>query len=837
MKMTNKIIIAVVSIFIVMLLIGNFIYGSFFRSHILEEETKQVKNQISSVLHYIEELKKGYVRTANDWGHWNETYNFITSQNSDYVRDYLNLKDFLNLNASFIIFLDKDRIIEAKYYDYELGNFIPVPPGLLTAIEENIDTWSTDETNPLLINSGEEIYIAAITSTQDSLMKKPANGKLIIGRHIDKLIIQNIEKIANAKVQLSTLGKIEKNIAESFLLDDNDTDYQYFVLKKKDQVSAYVIMPGFFDSSEAIVLNMDVPRDMFLAEMKALHSLALLYSVVLLIIAFLSLIFTKKYIIEPLLEMTGKLKTIDPGKEHLDKLEVQGNNEFAILGNTINNLLGAIEEERDKQKLIAEKLRESERSKSVLLSNLPGMAYRCCYDRDWTMLFVSEGCYGLTGYKPDSLINNKVISYNDLISEEYRDYLWDVWTRSLELKIPVRLEYQIITAFGEIKWVFEQGRGIFDAKGKVIALEGLIIDITDRKKREEEIQYLNYHDIITGLYNRSYFDDKKKELNKKNYLPLSIIIGDINGLKIINDALGHAEGDKLISQTAMILLRICREQDVLARIGGDEFGILLPNTDADSACELMKQIQDYLGEYNNNTANEAHYVNISLGYATRVTMEQDIDQVMKQAEDYMYKRKLLEHKSSHSAIISSIKTTMFERSQETEQHAHRLTALSKKVGMVLNLTQAELDELELLATLHDIGKVGIDDKILKKNGKLTDEEWVEMKKHPEIGFRIAMASTELVSIADFILTHHERWDGKGYPQGLAGEDIPLLSRILAVVDSYDAMTQDRIYRKAISHEEAIAEIKENAGTQFDPRIAAIFLEIIERDSEIGIEIS
>ena len=143
------------------------------------------------------------------------------------------------------------------------------------------------------------------------------------------------------------------------------------------------------------------------------------------------------------------------------------------------------------------------------------------------------------------------------------------------------------------------------------------------------------------------------------------------------------------------------------------------------------------------------------------------------------------------------------------------------------MQQIELNELELLATLHDIGKVGISDQILNKPGKLTDDEWAQMKKHSEIGYRIAMASPELMPIADFILSHHERWDGHGYPQGLAGDKIPLASRILAVADAFDAMTEDRVYRKAMSTADALKEIEKNSGTQFDPEIVGTFLQFTE----------
>jgi HD-GYP domain-containing protein (c-di-GMP phosphodiesterase class II) len=169
---------------------------------------------------------------------------------------------------------------------------------------------------------------------------------------------------------------------------------------------------------------------------------------------------------------------------------------------------------------------------------------------------------------------------------------------------------------------------------------------------------------------------------------------------------------------------------------------------------------------------------------------------------------------------------MYERSNETEEHSVRLAKYASMVGKKLSLSLTQLDELELTAMLHDIGKIGVDDNVLKKPGSLTKTEWIQMKRHPEIGYRIAISSPELSHIADFILSHHERWDGEGYPRGLKGTDIPIQARIIAVVDAYDAMTNDRPYRKGLSKKEAIDEIAKNSGIQFDPQIVEAFLAVL-----------
>ncbi len=358
-------------------------------------------------------------------------------------------------------------------------------------------------------------------------------------------------------------------------------------------------------------------------------------------------------------------------------------------------------------------------------------------------------------------------------------------------------------------------------------IQANITDITERKRILTQLEYLSLHDQLTGLYNRNYFEAELNRLKESRYYPIALISADLDGLKLINDSLGHQAGDQLLKACAAILKESLRNSDLLARVGGDEFCVIMPNTNQETGENIARRIRANILRYNMEHSDLP--LGLSLGLATAEKKEMMPNELFRQADDLMYRDKLYRSASDKNKIVQSLLAALAERDYITEGHAQRLEEYCLAVGEKVNLSSRQLTDLALLAKVHDLGKVGIPDQILYKPGSLNDTEWVVMKQHTEKGFRIASASPDLAGIADLILKHHEFWDGSGYPLGLAGEDIPIECRILAIVDAYDAMTHERPYAKAKTQQEAMEEIRDGAGSQFDPFLAEVFIAIIENN--------
>ena len=372
-------------------------------------------------------------------------------------------------------------------------------------------------------------------------------------------------------------------------------------------------------------------------------------------------------------------------------------------------------------------------------------------------------------------------------------------------------------------WVWINGRGkvnTWTVDNKPLITSGTHTDITAIKKAQEEMTYLSYHDQLTGLYNRRFYEEELKRLDVERNLPIALIMADVNGLKLTNDAFGHQEGDELLLSIAKILKDSCRSDEIVARIGGDEFVILLPKTTGGEAHKLIERIYDTASK----TTKKNRIVSLSLGWAVKNATDENMGDVFMKAENDMYKHKITESSSMRSQSIDLIMNSLFEKSHREMMHSKRVGELSEQIATNMYFPNEDIRQIGIAGLVHDIGKIGISNLILDKEGVLTDEEYNEIKKHSEMGFRILNSVHEFSEIAQYVFAHQERWDGKGYPRGLKGKEIPIASRIIAVADAFDAMTTNRTYRQRISEMDSILEIYKCSGHQFDPDIVKVFIE-------------
>lgn len=349
----------------------------------------------------------------------------------------------------------------------------------------------------------------------------------------------------------------------------------------------------------------------------------------------------------------------------------------------------------------------------------------------------------------------------------------------------------------------------------------IIRDISQRKQLEEQLCYLSLNDALTGLSNRTRFSREMVALDTLPFQATGFILCDVDGLKFANDTLGHHAGDQLLTNTADILSASVPDCNLLARIGGDEFIIIFHSCSREALEDVCINIREKIIEYNNNNINLP--LSISMGFALREEEHLRIADLFKEADNNMYREKLHHRQSIRSNTIKIMTKALGERDFITQGHGQRMQRLVVMLANALDLPQQKQADLILLAQFHDIGKVGVPDHILFKPGVLDPQEQKEMRRHPEIGFRIAESSSDLLPISQWIFKHHEWWNGQGYPLGLEGRQIPLECRMLALADAYDAMTSDRPYRKAKSPDEAIQEIIQGSGSQFDPELVPVFI--------------
>lgn len=436
----------------------------------------------------------------------------------------------------------------------------------------------------------------------------------------------------------------------------------------------------------------------------------------------------------------------------------------------------------------------------------------------------SAECARIFGVKIAGLTITQLLAQgSERLESQMQDVLTRVFTCSKGLehkelvKIPTLIKIADKDIRIECKILYQTEE---TSAGKLVMM--ILTDITERLKAEEKIRFLSYHDKLTGLYNRAYIEAVLPDLEKPESLPMSIIVIDMNGLKLVNDVFGHQQGDLLLTAMAKVLKQSCQEKDIIVRWGGDEFLLILPKSDKTDCHTVCARIQHACSEMGDSIIP----LSASVGTATKESGKARLTELFNVAENRMYSDKLSKGKEFRQSMIDSLEELLCRRCIETSGHSDRVKRIvSNFIAYIGPDFEVDGKSLEQLARLHDIGKVAIPDEILGKPGPLTPSEWEIMKGHSDIGYRMAQSIGESF-VADIILALRERWDGSGYPYGLKGEQIPVLARIFSLADTYDVITHQRPYKQALNKSDALREIELGSRSQFDPELATVFLRFL-----------
>lgn len=547
---------------------------------------------------------------------------------------------------------------------------------------------------------------------------------------------------------------------------------------------------------------------------------------ILLIVIVVSLLLLNKLITKPLVSISREVSnfsnnnTVALSSKYLERKDEVGilSKGISLMINNISSNIAELEE-KNQELLNAKELVNMERLlfETTIHSLGDGVIST---DKFGNIKIMNEVAEKLTGWNCEDAIGLQFESVFNIINEQNRKKTVSPIEVAFVSSKVVKFDENIllINKEGYEIPIEDSAAPILDSDGNITGAVIVFRDYTDKKQRQAEILYLSYHDQLTGLYNRRFFEEELSRLDIKYYLPLSLVMLDVNGLKLTNDAFGHQTGDKLLQIVAASLKKACRENDVVSRVGGDEFVLLLPNTDYNEAEIIVKLIYRDLEQEKLMDV----IISVSAGWDTKSHELQNIMEIYAKAEENMYRNKLVESQSMRSKTIQVIMKTLNETNERERIHSENVSKISRKIGEALNFDQELLREIEITGLLHDIGKIAIDNNLLNKTGPLSSSEYEIIKRHPEIGYHILKSVDEYTNISDNVLAHHEYWDGTGYPRGIAEDKIPLIARIITIADAFEAMTADRTYRDKISKEEAMEELKRCAGTQFDPDIVKIF---------------
>lgn len=810
MSIKSKVLLAVIPLLLLSVILSNFAFLLFTRGYISQQEDIQVNIAIESVSSYIADQCADYLGRVNDWAHWDDTNEFVSGQNPEYIELNLNQSTFENLDLSFFILIDREgQVFYNQFYSQEAEKFTTFPASFNANVSNALNYASLASDISFLRKIGNDYYFFAASEVTNSTSSSFPNGKLIIGRIIDAETLFKIETISGTKITGLSSVKTKNDSARNYLSAVTSAT----VHESKSSIGVELIFLNPVSEHDAVKFDLKISREPYLSSMQRLLTFTYINSFGCTTLAVVLIIFLGNVITRPFIRLVSEVGRVDKESGKYSRVSESGGKEVSSLGKSINHLLNRIESGQ-------KELYDNKKKLEATLTSVGDGVF--AVDTEQNIVFMNPIAQRLTGWQFEEVQHTPIRNVFRIINEYTKETVPSPIQQVFDQGEIVELANHtlLITKDGNELPIEDTAAPIKDETGAISGCVLVFRDSSERKERQKRIEYLSYHDQLTDLYNRRFFEEELRRLDVERNYPLTIVYADVNGLKVINDAFGHESGDQLLTLVADAMKTACRADDIIARIGGDEFLILLPKTDAAQAASIVERIKENMGIVHFNGMSAS----VSFGVETRTESSQSTDEVMNSAERNMYQAKIQNAGGYRSGVIREVFDALMQKSPFEREHSERVGHICVMIAKAFDLSGSDVNDLRIAGELHDIGKVSLDATLLNKAAPLNDTEWIQMKKHPETGYRLLGTCSKFYNVADIVLAHHERIDGTGYPRGLQGEEINWKSRILAVSEAFDAMVHATPYHAALSKPEAILQLQKYAGTQFDSTIVEVFVE-------------
>lgn len=802
MSIKKRIMIISIVLFLSLLSLNTVIFLGAYNRNIIEQQKIIASLEIDKCIGEISNNISRLEAISYDWGSWDDTVKFVNGEFPNYGSEYFYDNYFEKMNLDVLAIADRN------------GDF------LLTKVKKSVelqDTQLKEEFSKFLLQENLIEKVAAKEAFSISKMLFLKEGFLELNA---KSITNNLGSappqgiIFTANFVFNNSGWIGNNYTITNIPGDIDIrgfekkGTTWYKFENLGDLKFFI--PSELFSGQKIMVERNYPDERMFRNQLVANLVAI--SLFVCFAAGISYFVFRKYFLKPLQKTMDFMADVNLNNIENRRLEINGVNEFAKLAEYINGAVGRIETDstiiKDLNQRYVQALEAADAGSFSL--SVTDMVFR-----------MDEKLAKLIGYREKDLQIKleKLRKYFD--PEDVEKLIREAKYHGISI-LNNDVVLGLASQDGEKRYLqFKSDLNRNREDDDVFDVTGIALEYTEEFIRAKQLEYMSFHDILTGLYNRSFFENTidKLELNQK--FPYGVIIGDMNGLKMVNDTFGHEQGDTLLKAMAAIFRTSCRAVDMSFRWGGDEFAVVLPGADSALVEKIVEKINKSVEEFSGSIIPPS----ISLGYSIRDIHFESASAAIRSAEEHMYGKKVSQSKEVRQSLIEYFRKHLDKSGIETLNHNTRLMELAVKAGTAVGYSDGKIEEIRDLASLHDIGMVSVNERIIRKAEALEPEELMALRIHTETGFRICKATPELSHISYAVLTHHEHFDGSGYPKGLKSNEIPSIARLFAIIDAFEAMTHERPYRKARSREEAIQEIRDKSGSQFDPQFVEACLSI------------